>query len=221
MEQIEQTLLEMFNHLIVRHPQYSQAFYQIIPEAQALREWQSREFAAPSPHFIKQAAVIRNGLSDATWVESGTFLGETTQKLAQIGKMVHSVEPEPTIFANVKEKFAAVKNVKLYNGLSEEVFPKLIPKLKGDVCFWLDGHYSAGITFKGPVDTPIVSELACIAKNLKKLGRVVVMVDDVRCFNPTLTEYADYPPVDFLVDWARDNNLSWHIEHDIFIAKNH
>jgi hypothetical protein len=45
------------------------------------------------------------------------------------------------------------------------------------------------------------------------------MIDDVRCFDPSVREYADYPPLDELVDWARANRLRWHIEHDIFVAR--
>jgi hypothetical protein len=112
-------------------------------------------------------------------------------------------------------------NVKIIKGLSEDVFPKLLPTISGNICFWLDGHYSAGITFKGPRDTPIIDELAIIGENIINMSTVVLMVDDIRCFDPKNPEFSAYPPVDFLVDWARIHNLTWHIEHDIFIAKNH
>jgi hypothetical protein len=48
----------------------------------------------------------------------------------------------------------------------------------------------------------------------------VVMVDDIRLFDPTNPQFFAYPSIDFVVDWARKHNLRWHIEHDIFIAKN-
>jgi hypothetical protein len=184
-----------------------------------INEWAVTGFAPPSPHFIKQAVLLRNGLSDATWVETGTFMGDTTRVLSKVANMVYSIEPEPELFANANRAFKDVNNVKIINGLSEDVFPKLLPELRGNVCFWLDGHYSAGVTFKGPQDTPVVDELAVISANLGRMEKVVVMVDDVRCFNPIHSEYVNYPEIDFIVDWARQNKLSWHIEHDIFIAK--
>jgi hypothetical protein len=49
------------------------------------------------------------------------------------------------------------------------------------------------------------------------MGRVVVMIDDIRCFDPDVD--AAYPSLDYLVDWARSHGFSWHIEHDIFVAK--
>jgi len=169
----------------------------------------------------KQKVLLGNGLLDATWVESGTFMGDTTSVLSKVAKMVYSIEPEPTLFSRAQEKFRNAGNVKIIKGLSEDVFPKLLPTISGNICFWLDGHYSAGITFKGPRETPIVDELAAIGENIGQMSKIVVMVDDVRCFDPTNPEFSAYPSVDFLVDWAGKHGLTWHIEHDIFIAKNH
>jgi hypothetical protein len=185
------------------------------------KDWADREFAAPSPHFVKQKVLLRNGLRDATWIESGTYMGDTTSVLSKVAKMVYSIEPEPTLFSKAEQKFKNTSNVKIIQALSEDVFPKLLPTISGDICFWLDGHYSEGITFKGPQDTPIIDELAVIAGNITKTNKIVVMVDDIRCFDPKNPEFSAYPPVDVLVDWARKHNLTWHIEHDIFIAKNH
>jgi hypothetical protein len=185
------------------------------------RDWVLREFAAPSPHFVKERVLLRNGLRDATWVESGTFMGDTTSVLSKVARMVYSIEPEPTLFSKAEQKFSNTSNVKIIKGLSEDVFPKLLPAISGDICFWLDGHYSAGITFKGPQDTPIIDELTVIGQNISRMSKIVVMVDDIRCFDPRNPEFSAYPAVDVLVDWARKHNLVWHIEHDIFIAKNH
>lgn len=161
----------------------------------------------------------KRGLPDATWVETGTFLGQTTQLLAKHGTQVYSIEPEPKLFARARTLFSQCGTVEILNGTSEEVFPTLLPRITGDVNFWLDGHYSAGITFKGPQVTPILDELECISLNIDNFGRICVLVDDIRCFNPRLPEYATYPSLDRLVVWATRHKLDWHIEHDIFIAK--
>jgi hypothetical protein len=193
----------------------------LVDENNDFRNWADREFAAPSPHFVKQKVLLRNGLRDATWVETGTYMGDTTSVLSKVAKMVYSIEPDPMLFSKAEKKFSNTTNVKLIKGLSEDVFPKLLPTITGNICFWLDGHYSEGITFKGPQDTPIMDELGVIERNLARMNKIVVMVDDVRCFDPKNPEYSAYPPVDLLVDWARKHNLTWNIEHDIFIAKSH
>jgi hypothetical protein len=148
-------------------------------------------------------------------------MGDTTSLLSKVAKMVYSIEPEPTLFSEAEQRFSNTSNVKMIKGLSEGVFPRLLPTISGDICFWLDGHYSAGITFQGPQDTPIMDELSAIGENIARMSKVVVMVDDIRCFDPKNPEFSAYPAVDVLVDWARKHNLKWHIEHDIFIAKNH
>ncbi len=181
--------------------------------------WRKRRYAPPSPALVKQEVLLRNGIRGAVWVETGTYLGETTHFLSRHSKHVYSIEPEPTLFRNADNRFKDKSNVSVLNGLSEEIFPKLMLDLSGEANFWLDGHFSLGITHKGPRDTPISDELEIIQKHLAKFTKLTVLIDDIHCFNPTLKEYADYPPLDYLVDWARRNGLAWHIEHDIFIAK--
>lgn len=181
-------------------------------------EWRKRQYAAPSPRAIKQACLLRNGFAAATWVETGTFLGQTTRFLSKHAQKVYSIEPEPALFAAARQRLRNYSNVEILNGTSETVFPKLLPKISGDVNFWLDGHYSGGVTYKGAADTPVIDELRVIGENLDRFGRVCVLIDDIRCFSSTNPEYAAYPPVDALVGWARDHDMQWHIEHDIFVA---
>lgn len=186
-----------------------------------LKLWEKNDFRAPSPHFIKQICLLRNGIPGATWVETGTYLGETTSKLAQVSPRVISLEPEQKLFERAKAMFSSFQNVEVINQTSEDAFPELLPTLSGDICFWLDGHFSEGITYKGQNDTPIRIELEEISANLASWRNAVVIVDDLRCFDPAIEEYSSYPTRDFLVSWAKSNELSWHIEHDMFVAIKH
>lgn len=183
------------------------------------RAWAERDFAPPSPDHIKHRVLLRNGFPNATWIETGTYLGDTTAQLSKNAKHVYSIEPEPKLFESAKKRFASKGNVTIVHGTSEQQFPGVLEKVSGDVNFWLDGHYSAGLTFKGATDTPIAEELKAVGRSLKKFGKVAVLVDDVSCFHPSHPSSASYPPIDFLVDWAREHGLVWHIEHDIFVAK--
>jgi hypothetical protein len=153
-----------------------------------------------------------------TWVETGAYLGSTTQVLSLEAKFVYSIEPEPELFSKAKERFSKHSNVEIVFGTSEVCLEGVLEKISGDVSFWLDGHYSAGATYKGALDTPIAMELATIEKAIGRLGKVVIMIDDVRCFGSKDPEHAEYPPLEFLVEWVNKNQFSWHIEHDIFVA---
>ena len=186
----------------------------------AINRWAENSYSSPSPHFVKQSIVLRNVIPDSTTVETGTYMGETTELLETKSMKVISIEPEENLFKMAQLKFAGKPKFQIINGTSEDIFPSLIPTLSGDVSFWLDGHFSAGITYRGPKETPILDELRIIEDNMMNFQRVVVMVDDIRCFDPTLPEYSTYPTRTYLVEWAGKNGLSWTIEHDIFIAKN-
>lgn len=185
-----------------------------------LADWRHRRYQAPSPPFVKREVMARHAAPHSTWVETGTFQGDTTAFLAPTARKVISIEPEPSLHAAVVERFKGQPHVELHCGLSEDVLPRLMPALTGNVCFWLDGHYSAGFTHKGPKDTPITDELACIGAALHAWDRLAVLVDDVRCFEPSDPQFADYPDRGHLVRWAQRHGLTWMIEHDIFVAKN-
>lgn len=183
------------------------------------REWILRQYAAPSLVHIKRAVLLRNGVSGGTWVETGTFMGDTAALLTCEAKEVYTIEPDRALFERAAARFVGNTNIHVIHGLSENILPSLLATLSGTVNFWLDGHYSGGITHQGPTDCPVREELSSIEKNLVRYDNVTVLIDDIRCFDPSIPEYADYPDLNFLVDWARKNNLHWHIEHDIFVAK--
>ena len=187
--------------------------------SKVLYQWKKRQFAAPSPDLIKRQVLLSHSLSHAVWVETGTYLGDTTYLLSRNAKFVYSIEPEPALFRNAEARFRNDKNIKIINGLSEEVLPKLLPEIRGELNLWLDGHDSGGATYKGPQETPIVDELNCISKYRANFTRMVVFIDDVRLFTPSHEDYSGaYPTLDYLVDWSRSNKLQWSITHDIFIA---
>jgi hypothetical protein len=196
------------NHLLFIK-NHSKVFYQ----------WKKRQFAAPSPDLVKHQVLLTQSIPGATWIETGTYLGDTTYLLSRHAKLVYTIEPEPILFKKAEARFRHEKNIKVINGLSEDVLPRLLPEIAGAINFWLDGHDSGGSTYKGPQETPIVDELNCISRYRHKFTRAVVLIDDVRLFTPTHKEYTgSYPNLDFLVAWARDNEFQWSIMHDIFVA---
>jgi hypothetical protein len=183
-----------------------------------IRDWEKRMFSAPSPSHIKEICTQAEWQPYSIWVETGTFQGDTTQYLADTAKFVHSVEPEPALFKRHRAIQIHAKRSTSF-GLSENVLPVLLKELTGDVNFWLDGTTPGGITHKSPLETPIVQELETIERHRERFAPLTVMIDDIRCFQPHIPEYSSYPDLEFIVSWARRNNLKWHIEQDIFIAK--
>ena len=185
----------------------------------SFRDWESRDFDPPSPVFVKRALMNRKGFRDSTWVETGTWKGDTALFLSHGANRVFTIEPDPSLFERAEERFRSNPKITCVKGTSEEVLSDICKKIiAGPVNFWLDGHYSAGKTHKGILDTPIKYELSVISKHISRLKSVCILIDDVRCFNPSNPLYSDYPDLNYLVQFAVECGLNWSIEHDIFIA---
>ena len=72
-------------------------------------------------------------------------------------------------------------------------------KLKQPCLFWLDAHYSAGVTAKGAIDTPIEKELKHIFRH-EYAHRHVLLIDDARVFKGT----NDYPTIQTIEAMTKD-----------------
>lgn len=216
MNSAEISLLQIIHHIAKSHPNLH--YYIDENNFPGLGTWKHHGFPLPCPKTIKDSVLLRHNLPDAVWVETGTYQGETTQLLSKVSSFVYTIEPEPTLYSNAVAKFEGNSRVTVINDISENALPLLLPELSGNICFWLDGHFSGGVTYAGPNDTPLVYELAHIEKFLKRFQAVTILIDDIRLCGRKHA-YGDYPSLDFLVNWSRSNGLKWFIEYDIFIAK--
>jgi len=180
--------------------------------------WILKGFNLPAPQKIKTRILKRNAFKNGNWVETGTYLGDTTKFLARNFPkiLITSLEPDLNLYLFNKSRLKRFKNVKLVNGTSENSLREIVLNENDIVNFWLDGHFSGDITYKGKVISPIIEELDIIEQNISRL-KVCVFIDDIRDF--VGEEKTGYPDKNQLVDWAVRNNLEWRIEMDIFIAK--
>ena len=180
--------------------------------------WVLNGYPVPAPRKVKMKVLARYGDLSGTWVESGTYLGQTSKFLAREASLVVTIEPSLELARRASKKLAKYANVRLIQGLSETQLPGILPNLSGRVSFWLDGHASGGMTYGKPEDTPIREELRLISMNLSNWDSVCVLVDDFRGFGMRGAVKSDYPLRSELVQWADEHNLNWTIEHDIFVA---
>jgi len=185
---------------------FSKYFINAFTKFNQTKAWRKRNYLGASPQFIKQSILLRDGIPNAQWVETGTGRGVTTKFLAETFPYVHTIEPSKYLYnqaiCNLK-----LKNINFLNDTSENILSDLLSKLDGDINFWLDGHYSAGMTFKGKKNCPVEEELMAIDKNISNFKKMTIFIDDVRCFLSKLEEYNDYPSIDFLVDWSKKNKF--------------
>ena len=179
-------------------------------------KWRKSNYSSPSPQHVKIRILKSNSLQNATWIETGTYLGDTTSKLAKISQKVISIEPQTELSVFASKRLRRHKNVEIINATSESSITDILKGISGPTCFWLDGHYSGDVTFQGSEVSPISAELSAISRYLTR-NKVVVLIDDFRLFVNSAT--TGYPPQSTLIAWASENNLFWTVEHDIFIAK--
>lgn len=86
----------------------------------------------------------------------------------------------------------------------------MIRQINQPALFWLDGHYSAGVTAKGEKHTPIYEELEHILGTQER--KHVIIIDDARLFG---TDPA-YPNLEELSDFikAKRNNVDILVQDD-------
>ena len=166
-------------------------------EESEVAEWERRGRPAPPPHVIKQRVLLQyaNRYGLRVLVETGTYLGDTVEAMKHRFDKIYSIELSEELFRRAKERFASEEHIKLIHGDSGKVLEVVTKELTQPALFWLDGHYSAGITAKGETETPICEELKHIL-NVQPLGHVII-IDDARMFGsdpayPTIEELREF-----------------------------
>jgi len=124
--------------------------------------------------------MLKSHFNIEVFIESGTYLGNTTFYAADLFNEIHTIELSADLFYKAKERFKEKENVFIYQGDSSEILHTLLPKISSRILFYLDGHYSGGNTAQGSSNTPIMRELQAIRDSNK--GNAVILIDDIRCF---------------------------------------
>lgn len=145
-------------------------------------QWEKRGKPTKVPHLVKQRAVREYAglFGCAVLVETGTLLGDMVYACRHAFREIHSIELDEALHRRARERFGRYSQVRLHHGDSAEVLPRVIGGLSEPILFWLDAHYSGGMTARGSVDTPIAEELQAIFKHQD--GRHVVLIDDAHEF---------------------------------------
>lgn len=125
----------------------------------------------------------------STFVETGTYIGETVRSVQPYFENVHTIEISDYLYDRFFKEHPEYQNVTVHLGDSVKVIPELLEKFdENQKCvFWLDGHYSHGCTSKGDKDVPLLEECKSIDE-LYKPDEGLVLVDDYRLFGVTEPE---------------------------------
>jgi len=158
------------------------------------RRWRSQGWVGSPPYLVKRAMLLAECRRiDARWfVETGTYMGDTLWFLREAVPNLMSIEVQPDLARLAARRFRKFPQVEIINGDSALELVKVVKRIDVPCLFWLDGHYSAGMTGRGIKDCPIFEELAAIASVAGQ--KCSIMIDDARCFGTDPT----YPNIEQL-----------------------
>jgi hypothetical protein len=177
-----------------------------------VREWIRAGRPVPPPDRVKEDVLRvhaeRYGLR--VLVETGTYLGDMVECVKGLFERIVTIEISPRLSASARKRFKGSRHVQVLEGDSSRELRRLMLEIDEACLFWLDGHYSGGITARGEKDTPILEELDQIL-SAPDLGHVVV-IDDARCFGTD----PSYPTIEELRRFVRERrpNVEIVVEND-------
>jgi hypothetical protein len=133
-------------------------------------------------------------------VETGTYLGTTTEFFASLGLHVITAEINPKLATRSRERLKAWKNIELYESDSVEVLKKLIQGNENrsePTLFYLDAHWEQHL--------PLREEAELVVSNFSK---AVLMIDDFNVPDDPGYGFDDYGPGKRLdINYLRATNL--------------
>lgn len=132
-----------------------------------------------TPVLAKLVEKLRAEFKIRHFIETGTFLGSTARWASQRFEKVFTIEASKDLWERAAESHASINNIEFLYGDSRVVLGDLLPRLASPAIFWLDAHWSAGVTFGKEAECPLLEELAIIQKHLDE---AFILIDDADLF---------------------------------------
>jgi len=189
-------------------PQWVKNSLRKMREKKELYKWNKNGYPVPPPHIVKQMTITeyKDKYGYEVLVETGTFWGDMVEAQKKRFHKIYSIELGVDLFNRATKRFKNAKNVIIIQGDSGKVLPKILLDINEPAIFWLDGHYSEGITAKGEKECPIFEELDAIFSSMK--FNYVLLIDDARLF----VGERDYPTLAQLSEYIKSKNYKYQVE---------
>lgn len=147
---------------------------------------------------LKLVSCLKEALTLTVFVETGTFAGDSIERVKNLFEEVHSIELSETYYNQAIVRFQEVPHVQLYHGHSHQWLRQLQSQLKErGILYWLDAHWCvAQDTAGSESQCPLLQELEAIDT---LSSNSVVMIDDARLFlcpPPAPHEISHWPSFD-------------------------
>ncbi|MDG1893472.1 MAG: hypothetical protein P8J37_01050 [Fuerstiella sp.] len=193
--------MKQLNRIIQKFPFYHRLRNWAVKRRQETKliEWERNGRPVPPPHIVKQRALREHGSKYGLKIlcETGTYRGDMVEAMMHDFDQIFSIELSQELFERAKSRFDGQDKVILIQGDSGVELKGVVDRIDQPALFWLDGHYSAGTTARGDLDTPIFEELRHVLDSPIR-GNVIV-IDDARCFGTD----PGYPTIEALSDFVK------------------
>lgn len=159
-----------------------------------IKKMRSVGWVGPPPYLVKRAMLKAEALRIGanTFIETGTYMGDTLWVMRNTCQKLISIEVQPQLAKIARSRFQNIHQVEIIIGDSAVELKRVVAEVQAPCLFWLDGHYSAGMTGRGSKDCPIYEELTAIAEEIRY--PFSILIDDARCFGADPA----YPTLDAL-----------------------
>lgn len=155
-----------------------------------------------------------------TAVETGTYMGSSTELLAQRCREVITIEGDQALAAAATRRLGRLKNVRVLQADSRAVLPEIVRGLQRPALFWLDSHYCGRGTFGATAQCPVLDELGAVVGSALPH---VILIDDARLFlspPPRVLDAGQWPSIDAICRTIDDGVVRRRvvIHDDVIIA---
>jgi|15BtaG_2_1085339.scaffolds.fasta_scaffold14702_2 hypothetical protein len=117
------------------------------------------------------------------WIETGAAMGDGIQCAVNANfDKVYSIELSKDLYDICDDLFENNEKVKLFNGDSLEVLPKLLEDMAEPFVLMLDAHWSGGPYIGEKQYTFLPKEISSIIKHSEKFSDSTIIVDDMSEF---------------------------------------
>jgi hypothetical protein len=182
-------------------------------DLEARRAWEKQGRPSPPPHVVKEELIrdYAKTFKTSILIETGTYLGDMVHAMRKSFSRIISFELDAALAEQAQKRFAGETHIEIVQGDSGRLLGDQLTNIAEPCLFWLDGHYSGGITAKGTLETPIKNELHHILSH--PIAGHVILIDDARCF----TGENDYPTLEELQNFVNERKQGWQftVEHDV------
>lgn len=165
--------------------------------------------------------IFQNHLNPV-FIETGSFHGDGIALAIAAGfKEIYSIELAPRYFDFCHQRFQEYPQVHMMLGDSSTTLKEVLKNVNQRTTFWLDSHFCCCGTSMGNTHTPILQELALIAKH--PIKNHTILIDDVRLFGTIEFDFIELEEViDILKKINPNYNISFingHVANDILVAE--